>query len=294
LWVLINKIMSVIPAGYTAGTSLNPSITTYEELSIRLQRLLGAPLINLEISDTQIYDCITHAIEYYTKWSGYTEEYLVFNSRLYVSGVGIKVDDLINATSEMYKSQVAGLSAGYDYDLASYRKVIDCFEFSKGESTGINTLFTLEQALAQQIYSSYMVGTSFGFDLVTWESLKQFIDTRNRSLALIPHFRFNPDEQILQIIPEPTVRTSYLGVVGCYIEKPIKHVIKQKTVHRLSMAYVKIAIGRTREKFPGTNMMGGGSVSTSLLQEGLAEADKIEQEIREGFYDNAPAQFFTG
>jgi len=286
--------MSVIPAGYTAGTSLNPSITSYEDLSIRLQRLLGAPLINLEISDTQVYDCITHAIEYYTKWCGYTEEYLIFNSCLYKQGVGIKVDQLVNTTPEMYMSQVSGLSASYDYDLASYRKVVDCFEFSKGESTGINTLFTLEQALAQQIYSSYMVGSTFGFDLVTWESLKQFIDTRNRSLALTPHFRFNPKEQILQIIPEPTKRMTYLGVVGCYIERPIKHLITERLVHKLSMAYVKIAIGRTREKFGGTNMMGGGSVSTSLLQEGLAEAEKVEQEIREGFYDNAPPQFFIG
>ena len=207
--------MSVLPPGYRGGTTLNPQVTSYEDLSIRIQRQLGAPLINLEISDEQVYDNITDAIEYFTKWAGYTEEYLVFDSKLYVHGVGIKVDDLINNTQKLTKKKPqtksvtvsscgcdnASLSAewdssnpsltgcsqeqdfDYDYDMASFRKVVDCFEFSKGEDTGINTLFTLEQAMANQIYSSYMVSNSFGFDLITWETLKGFIDTRNKALA---------------------------------------------------------------------------------------------------------------
>jgi len=113
---------------------------------IRFQKeynaMLGAPLINLEVSDEQIYDYITDAIEYFTKWAGYTEEYLIFKSELYQKGIGLKMDDLFTASFEMRTSQTPNLSAGYDYDLASRRKVIDVFEFSKGEDTGINTLFT--------------------------------------------------------------------------------------------------------------------------------------------------------
>lgn len=286
--------MSVLPPGWKGATSLTPSVSSYEELSIRLQRLLGAPLINLEISDEQVYECINYSIEYFTKWAGYTEEYLVFDSRLYKDGVGIKVDDLVSRTTEMKDGTgVPGLSAIYDYDIASYRKVIDCFSFDKGEDTGINTLFTLEQAMANNIYSSYMTG-NFGFDLVTWESLKGFIDTRDKVLAMTPQFRFDSRTQILRIIPEPRDVHTYLGAVGCYIERPIKDLIKERLVHRLALAYVKTAIGRTREKFTGTNMFGGGSVSTSILQEGLQEAEKIEQEIREGYWENAPARFFIG
>jgi hypothetical protein len=256
--------MSVIPAGYRGGTTFNPSVTSYEGLSIRIQHQLGAPLINLEVSDEQVYDCITDAIEYFTKWAGYTEEYLVFDSKLYTPGVGIKVDDLCTKTHEMRTSVVPGLSTGYDYDLASQRKVVDCFEFSKGEDTGINTLFTLEQAMAQQIYSSYMVG-NFGFDLVTWEVLKGFIDTRNKVLAMTPQFRFDPRTQTLRIIPEPKSNHTFLGVVGCYIERPIKDVIRERWVQKYALALVKIAIARVREKYTGTNLFGGGSVNSGLL-----------------------------
>jgi hypothetical protein len=287
--------MSVLPTGYQGGTTYNPTITSYETLSFRIQRQLGAPLINLEVSDEQVYDCITDSIEYFTKWAGYTEEYLVFESKLYSAGAGIKVDDLINKTPELKNGTgVSNLSSGYDMDLASYRKVMDCFEFAKGEDTGINTLFTLEQAMAQQIYSSYMIG-NFGFDLITWETLKSFIDTRNKVLAMTPQFRFDPRTQILRIIPEPKPEHTYLGVVGCYIERPIKDLIRERWVQKYALALVKIAIARVREKYSGTSLFGGGQVnSQNVLQEGLKEKEQLEQELMNSYQDNVPPTFFIG
>lgn len=301
---------SVLPPGWTGGTNYNPSVTTYDDLSKRIQRQLGAPLINLEISDEQIYDNITDAIEYFSKWAGYTEEYLIFDSRLYIRGYGIKVGDLVNKTPELggvspganidslveYPplSAMPSLSAAIDVDLASMRRVIDCFEFSKGEDTGINTLFTLEQAMAQQIFSSYMVG-NFGFDLTTWEVLKGFIETRNKTLAMTPQFRFDPRTQVLKILPEPMPTHTYLGVVGCYIERPIKDLIRERWVQKYALSLVKISISRVREKFSGTNLMGGGSINYSaLLAEGLQEKEKLEQELMNEKQDQAPATFFIG
>lgn len=285
--------MGVLPDGYKGGTTLNSQVTSYDTLSIRIQHQLGAPLINLEISDEQVYDCITDSIEYFTKWAGYTEEYLIFDSRLYKRGVGLKMDDLFTASFEMRTSGVSSLSAGFDYDLASQRKVIDVFEFSKGEDTGINTLFTLEQAMAQQIYSSYMIG-NFGFDLITWETLKGFIDTRNKVLALNDQVRFDPRTQILRIIPEPRPEHTYMGVVGCYVERPIKDLIRERWVQKYSLALAKIAISRVREKYQGTNLFGGGSINTNLLAEGLKEKETLETELMNSYQDNSPPTFFIG
>ena len=321
--------MSVLPPGYRGGTTLNPQVTSYEDLSVRIQRQLGAPLVNLEISDEQVYDNITDAIEYFTKWAGYTEEYLIFDSRLYVPGVGIKVDDLINKSDQLISKQkslasststVSGcecptpalsaewdasnpaLSAectakddlDYDYDMASFRKVIDCFEFSKGEDTGINTLFTLEQAMAQNIYSSYMIG-NFGFDLITWEVLKGFIDTRNKVLAMQDQFRFDSRNQLLRIIPEPRDTHTYLGVVGCYVERPIKDLIRERWVQKYALALTKIAIGSVRGKFVGTNMFGGGTINyADFYQQGLKEKELLEQELMNNYIDNSPPTFFIG
>jgi hypothetical protein len=255
---------------------------------------MGEPLVNVEIANEQIYDNIAQAMEFFTKYAGYTEEFLVFDSKIYTRGVGINVATLINQTAEMYKSQTPGLSAGYDYDLNSYRRVLDCFSFTYGETTGINTLFTLEQAMAQQIYSSYMVG-NFGFDLVTWEVLKGFIDTRNKVLAMTPHYRFDPKNQILRIIPEPIPEQTYMGVVGCYLERPVKDIINERWIYRYALALSKITVGNVRGKFGGTNLFGGGQVNyQDFMSQGITERDALENELKNTYEDVTGAMFFIG
>jgi len=283
--------MSVFPANYIGGTSLNSQITSYDTLKDRVAYQLGYPLVELEISDQQIYSHITAAIEVFTKWAGYTEEYLVFDSRQYERGVGLRVDKMINQTPELLNPELSG---GYDYDLASFRKVVDCFSFDYGESTGINTLFTLEQAMAQQIYSSYMLG-NFGFDLMSWEVLKGFIDTRKKVLAMTPHFRFDNRTQILKILPEPIPEQSYFGAVGCYIERPVKDVIRELWVFKYVLALSKISIANVRGKYIGTALMGNGSLnSTDFMSQGIAEKNELETELKTSMIDNHPPMFFIG
>jgi hypothetical protein len=286
--------MNVLPRAIPGSTQYNHKINSYDSLAERIRRQLGEPLVDVEISNEQLYDNIAIALEYFTKYAGYTEEYLIFDSKKYVQGVGIKVDTLINTTPEMYKSTTPGLSAGYDYDMESYRRVLDCFSFNKGEDTGINTLFTLEQAMAQQIYSSYMIG-NFGFDLITWETLKGFIDTRDKVLAMTSQFRFDARNQLLRIIPEPQQSHTYLGVVGCYIEKPIKDLIMERWVFRYALALTKVTVANVRGKYKGTNMFGGGTVNADdFMSQGIAEIKDLEMEIKNSYEDSTPAQFFIG
>lgn len=286
--------MNVLPRYTTGSTNFNSVITSYDALAQRIRRQMGEPLVNVEIANEQIYDNIAQAMEFFTKYAGYTEEFLIFDSQKYVRGVGLDVATLINETPEMYKSQTPGLSAGYDYDLNSYRRVLDCFSFTYGETTGINTLFTLEQAMAQQIYSSYMVG-NFGFDLVTWEVLKGFIDTRNKVLAMTPHYRFDPKNQILRIIPEPIPEQTYLGIVGCYLERPVKDLINERWIYRYALALSKITVGNVRGKFSGTNLFGGGQVNYSdFMSQGIQERDSLEQELKNTYEDVTGAMFFIG
>ena len=288
--------MSVLPSvikNFRGGTSLNTSVSCYEDVALRIKHQLGYPLVNIEIADEAIYDNISNAIEFFTKWTGYTEEFMVFDTKKYMQGVGIDVGTLINSTPEMYSSMMSGLSTAFDYDLNVYRRVVDVFSFDQGESTGINTLFTMEQAMAQQIYSSYMIG-GFGFDLTSWQVLKGWIDTRKRVLAQTPHFRFDNRTQILRIIPEPIPSQSYLGLVGCYLERPIRDLVRELWVQRYCLALTKISCGFVREKFNGTAMFGGGTVSSTMLAQGITEKDTLEKELMTSHQDTTPALFFLG
>jgi hypothetical protein len=271
------------------------NVTSYDQLVDRIEMRLGAPLINIEIHRNQVYSFIDESIEFYTKYAGYTEEYLLFKSSLYDTSSGIQLDTLFSITPEMAHADNISISAGYDMDLADHRKVVDVFTVEPGESSGINTLFTLEQAFAQQTYFSYMLGSA-GFDLTTWHVLKGWLKDRERILAQKIHFRFDPYTQIMRLIPPPTAQSGYIGIVGCYVELPIRTLIRQRWVHFYALALTKIAVGRIRGKYgSGVVMMGGGSPAyTELLAEGLKEKETLENELYFSSGEAKPIDMFRG
>lgn len=189
---------------------------------------------------------------------------------------------------------------GYDYLTDSYRKVIDVFAFEEGSSSGINTLFTLEQTLAQQTYFSYAMG-KYGFDLVSWFTMKNWLDVRRKLLSQDYYYRFDDRKQTLYLTPEPKVggrRTEFYGIIGAYVERPVCEIVSEAWVYQYALALTKIAIGRIRGKYQGTNLFGGGAPNYSeLLSEGNTEKESLEQRLYEGvpgFGDGQPPLFFVG
>ncbi len=184
----------------------------------------------------------------------------------------------------------------YDYDLMDYRKVMSVTDFEEGSNTGINTLFTLEQTLAQQTYFSYALG-NYGFDLVSWVAMKEWIDTREKVLALRRDIVFDDRSQYLKIYPQPRNERFY-GVLACYVEKPVRDVIKEQWVYEYALALSMITVGRVRGKFGSVQLLGGGALNADVLQEGLAKKAELEELLMtgatSGFGDNDPVDFFVG
>ena len=83
------------------STNLANKITSYERLADRICYDLGYPLVNLEIHGQQLYTNIARAIEMFTKFAGYTEEFLVFDSDLYTRGKGLNLEVLLTKTPEL-------------------------------------------------------------------------------------------------------------------------------------------------------------------------------------------------
>lgn len=187
----------------------------------------------------------------------------------------------------------------FDYDVLDYRKVMAVVDFEEGSSQGVNTLFTLEQTLAQQTYFSYALG-NYGFDLVSWYTLKEWIETREKLLATKRTFVFDDRTQILKMYPQPNPNGSsrFWGVISCYVERPIRDVIKEQWVYQYALALTKIVVGRVRGKFGQVSLLGGGALNYELLQEGITEKKELEQMLfagaSPGMGDNDPVCFFVG
>ena len=353
----------ITPISAFQSTNLNSKIASFSRLSERIMRALGAPMINVEIHHDQLFENISLACEMFTKFAGYTEEYLVFDSDLYVDGKGVKLDELFSVTPYFNKilnpsptvyaatSSIPGstflasptLSATYvdgifknqiltstnylsvinfnatlanvfksssnsqeklvnsfDYDIMDYRKVVDIYDFEEGSTTGVNTLFTIEQTLAQQTYFSYAMG-NYGFDLISWYVLKNWLETREKVLAQRRYFTFDDRTQYLVFYPPPRTPGSgsrFYGVIACYVERPLRDIIKEQWVYQYALALSKITVGNIRSKYQGTNLFGGGQINgTDILSQGLEEKNKLEEMIQTGppgFGDAAPPMFFVG
>ena len=415
------------------STNLANKIGSYQALADRICYDLGFPLINLEIHGQQLFTNIARSIEMYSKFAGYTEEFLVFDSSLYTRGKGLNVEKLLTRTPELTSSYsttlrttiattntVATLTSAsfntnsnntfvplFNFDVSDiivdpseytftvtlddtntqitkllsvavsgaseasvtnteygtvfttsteifelsttvdgntvtigvvpqttksgsvnanrnattitdastqiltsyspvinnfdeltkeYRKVIDVYSFDESSNSSHQNLFTIEQSLAQQTYFSYAMG-NYGFDLISWYTMKQWMETRSKMLALQRTFKFDERRQHLVLFPEPKANERFYGVFGAYLEQSIGDLMKEPWVFQYALALTKITIGRIRSKFTGTQLFGGGTLDTSLLQEGLSEKKELEQMLltgTPGFGDAAPPSFFVG
>tara|TARA_A100001201_G_scaffold126514_1_gene111038 strand:- start:460 stop:1659 length:1200 start_codon:yes stop_codon:yes gene_type:complete len=394
---------NITPLSAFLSTNLNSKIETYDRLGDRIKRSLGYPLVSLEIHTDQLRENIQIAVEYFTKYAGFTKEYLIFDSAMYESNKGIRLDLLytlantdldsnaqrmagenplgpgpefygstpesifvctsailssvfvsssalsstfaapsaargvaqfdlfdkslysqVTAYDELERPELSlntfGLSSSftenqrstltfegsaseaviyqnvYDYDIMDYRKVVDVTDFEEGSTTGINTLFTLEQTLAQQTYFSYALG-NYGFDLVSWYTLKEWIDTREKVLAIKRDIKFDPRTQYMQMYPQPGGDRFY-GVLACYLEKPIRSVIMEQWIYEYALALSMITIGRVRGKFGNVSLLGGGALNYDMLQEGIQRKAELEGKLLEGaspgLGDTDPTLFIVG
>lgn len=380
---------AITPITSFQSTNLNNKIDSFSRLSDRIVRSLGAPLISIEVHQDQLFENIAIACEMFTRYAGYTKEYLVFDSQIYEKGRGIRLDHLFTLanpnlsleervkhktpsrdtspyleTAEtifiststipssffssssalsgiigdgifanqvidntLYAEVSSALSSSglplsslfvtgrvnrvttndpstnnqsynnmFDYDVMDYRKVISVTDFEEGTTTGINTLFTIEQTLAQQTYFSYAMG-NFGFDLISWYCVKNWLETREKVLALRRSVEFDDRTQYMRMYPEPTDSVRFYGVVSCYVERPIRDIIKEPWVYQYALALTKITVGYVRGKYGQVPLFGGQLFSQDIMTQGQSEKERLEQDLfttSAGFGSSDPVSFFIG
>lgn len=366
------SLCQVEPISAFMSTNLNSKIECYQRLGERILRTLGHPMINVELHYDQLYEAISMAIDFYTVYSGYSKEFVIFDSRIYEGNKGIRLDHLftvansgytpseklndkktgpnpdyevsipdplyvsLSAIPNSYFSSSSALSGVvpsdgissmqiidkttydmlvefdsglgilfkesyqkpftiqcepqenvksfnnmFDYDIMDYRKVVDVISFEEGSTTGVNTLFSVEQTMAQQSFHAYSLG-NYGFDILSWHTVKDWLDTREKVFATRRDIYFDSRTQYLRLIPQPK-NTQFYGLLECYVEKPLRDLVKEKWVLEYATALSKIMWGRILTKINGVNLPGGGTLNGGeILSEGNNDKERLETMLVEG------------
>lgn len=153
----------------------------------------------------------------------------------------------------------------FDYDIIDYRKVVSVTNYSESGVSSITSLYNFDTSLAQQFfYTNQFNHRSFG--LTTWYALHEWRNTYEKLLATKRGWHFNKDTQYLTLTPQPKLGERFFGIVECWVEKPLKDVLKEPWVFDYALALVKEMLGRVRSKWgDSVQMLGGGSLTGNAL-----------------------------
>ncbi len=168
----------------------------------------------------------------------------------------------------------------FDYDIMDYRKVVSVVNYSESGVSSITSLYNFDTSLAQQFfYTNQFNHRSFG--LTTWYALHEWRNLYEKMLAVKRGWHFNKDTQYLTLTPQPRMGERFFGIVECWVERPLKDVLKEPWVFDYALALVKEMLGRVRSKWgDSVTMLGGGSLTgNALAQEGVNKQKELLEEL---------------
>ena len=168
----------------------------------------------------------------------------------------------------------------FDYDIMDYRKVVSVVNYSESGVSSITSLYNFDTSLAQQFfYTNQFNHRSFG--LTTWYALHEWRNLYEKLLAVKRGWHFNKDTQYLTLTPQPRMGERFFGIVECWVEKPLKDVLREPWVFDYALAVCKEMLGRVRSKWgDSVQMLGGGSLTgNALAQEGVNKQKELLEEL---------------
>lgn len=234
------------------STYINFSIKTRTEFQDWILVKLGHPLVTVELTEDQLNVAINDALEYFTEYSDAQENYVLLNLEDYEEDIGISLS-------------------------AHNVKSIFSMDEEYG-SHGINTLFSIENQMANAGILPMNFGASGS--LVSYELACQFMDLTKRMMCKKFDFNFDVRNQRLKLWPDPKAQSmnGYV-ILGVKTVPSEEELFGEHYVKKLALAAAKMMLGVIRAKFAGIQLPGGGTIDTSIGDEGKIEWDKFTDEV---------------
>jgi hypothetical protein len=237
-------------------------MSTYAEFYVQdrstlvnwILRKLGYPLIQVEVNEDQIAECINDALETFSMWVTPDEAYMVFDLQdSYEEGLGIKVPT----------------------------EVVSVFSIDgRVARGGINTLFSIEN----QMWNMGMFPTIGSGGWINYEMANQAIKLTHMMTGGGFQYNYNERSKYLTLYPDPA-KGELQGkiIIGVGIIRPEEQLLGEYFVKNLALSYVMQVLGRIRKKFTGVTLLAGGQIDETIGDEGKELEDKLMEELPEKY-----------
>ena len=263
------------------------------DLAEKIKRRLGYPVIKVELSTQQLYDCIDYARDKWIKWAvgqAHVETYFTL---------------LLRAGQKFYDLPIGV------YDIATFDDT--------GSEYGINTLFTVDNFLYSKGVLDALVWTKdYAYSLVSYHLARDYLKTIKKYTPSIYSYQYHPYTNQMECRPAPpsgnalvinedgvqvTVDSPGFILLRAYMFEGSQYSISDTTlssstwkrnssdehfyispwIFDYALAESKIVLGRIRSKFAQFTSIGNIGIALdgdALLQEGMQEKEKLEETLR--------------
>jgi len=229
---------------------------------------MGYPLISVEITENQLTQCINDAIEIYTEYIIQDEEYLAI--------------DLESFSEDGEYTMPTNVTSVYA--LSSSNAIS-----SSGDG---NRLFSLNNMIARPIIAdlAFQSNTPAGSTWVDYTLAKQAIEIASDMTGSAFTYEYSPRTRILKLYPNPvSLNMSGYIVICCSTIRADDYQVGERWVKYYALACAKEKVGLIRKKYEGVQLLGGGTVDTSIRDEGREEKQTLMEELKE----MNPTHYFT-
>jgi len=258
-------------------------MTAKNDLIVRIKRRLGWPSIKLEVEDETISQHIDFAKKKFIRYA-----------------VG-------QATQEVFFTVM--LSANqYLYDLPDGVTDIVAYNMDSANLGGINTLFTISNALYEQgLFGILDPSHVQGYNLISYHAALDFLETLRRYTPEEYNYKYHSYTNQLEVQPPPPSGNSLLygdytydspgwlllktymlkdSTLPEYTDDFLNADLYENTmwIEDYSRALTKESLGLIRRKFSSFSALGNQGTSLDggdLLSESKAEIEELEKALRE-------------
>ncbi|HON83424.1 MAG TPA: hypothetical protein PLI22_04730 [Caldisericia bacterium] len=244
------------------------NITTMEDMRDYIKLMLGFPVINVELSNNQIYQVIYDAAQIFWRY-GYDE-------------ANYRDHAILNLTSGTDEYSLSGT------DIIN---VVD-FDFSFGVD-GINTLFSPTHTL---LYKDWVVRGNYpggpgvqGLVLTDWAIGMNYLEEIRNTFGKMYTAYYRPLTETLKIFPTP--KEDITGVLIVYKKMAMASLYNHVLFKELCVAKAKklwgFNINKTNITLPGGGTINGAEIKAEGKEEEKEAIDKLRSE-------SSPIDFLIG